>query len=72
MSNVPRLISFKDTAERLAVSRAYIYEILKNNPEFPRPVRVNGRRVAFVEAEITEFAHRRIAAREPFAKKASA
>jgi prophage regulatory protein len=44
--------------------RATIWRWVKNDPEFPKPVRVGPNMVRWIEAEIDEFFARKIARRD--------
>lgn len=58
-----RLISMTEVVDRTSISRAHIYRMLIAG-EFPRPVKVTGKRLAFVEAEVAAWVHARIAERD--------
>ncbi|PWK55593.1 helix-turn-helix transcriptional regulator [Roseicyclus mahoneyensis] len=41
MPDVPKLISVKETANLLSVSRATLYRIQKRDPRFPEPLHLS-------------------------------
>jgi prophage regulatory protein len=58
----PRLIRFNEVIKRTSKSRAAIY-VQMNGGEFPKPVRLGPKSVAFVESEINEWIEARLASR---------
>lgn len=60
--NVPRLISFNDTAKMTSLSRTMINKLRSAN-RFPVAVSLGERRIAFVRAEVEAWIDARIAAR---------
>ncbi len=57
------LLSVNEAADRCALSRVHLYRLIRRG-DFPQPVEVAPRRVAFLEPEVEEWIDRRIAARE--------
>lgn len=41
MPNLPKLMSVKETADLLSVSRATLYRIQKRDPRFPEPLHLS-------------------------------
>lgn len=58
----PRLISPKDAAVATSLSRPLL-SLMAAEGEFPKPVRLGERRIAFVRAEVEAWIDARIAAR---------
>jgi len=56
-----RLIDGKTTDTRASISRSLRHKLIKEG-NFPRPVKIGARRIAFVEAEIEEWIASRISA----------
>ncbi|MEI7837573.1 MAG: AlpA family phage regulatory protein [Planctomycetota bacterium] len=54
------LLTFKDTARRLTVSERTLWRILQTKKDFPRPVRISDRRIAFRPADVDAYCERRI------------
>jgi prophage regulatory protein len=54
-----RLITFKEAAARISLSRSEIYRRVANGT-FPTPVRLGPKRVAFVEHEVEAWIAERI------------
>ena len=63
MAERQTLISCRSVSVRTSLSRATIYRKITQDPEFPKPVPLSGRRVAWVEAEVDAYVAKRIAAR---------
>jgi prophage regulatory protein len=63
MAGGQTLITWRAVRERTSLSRATIYRKIADHPDFPRPVPLSERRVAWVEAEIDDYVAKRIAAR---------
>jgi prophage regulatory protein len=57
-----RFISFEEVLDRIPFSRMHIHRLMDAG-EFPRSVQIGAHKVAWVEAEVTEWMDRRIAAR---------
>lgn len=57
-----RLISLRDVLDRTSLSKTHTYRLI-NAGEFPRPVPLGPRRVAFVEREVEEWLQTRVDAR---------
>ena len=49
---IERFLSVKEAAVCLGMSQAWVYNQLKADPDFPRPVKLSERRKAFMEDEI--------------------
>lgn len=60
--NRPRLISMKETMGDVPFSRTMLMN-MANAGEFPKPVKLGPKRLAFVRAEVDEWIAARIAAR---------
>lgn len=58
----PRLMSPKDAAIATSLSRPLL-SLMAAEGEFPKPVRLGERRIAFVRAEVEAWIDQRIAAR---------
>lgn len=58
-----RLIRPPEVYARTGLGRSRVYEEIARG-EFPKPVRIGERAVAFVEAEVEDWIKARIAARE--------
>lgn len=57
-----QVLSIKDAAKRIGVSRTTLYELAKN-PSFPQPVAVTEARRVFVEEEFDDWLAKRAAMR---------
>lgn len=57
----PVLLPFDEVKRRVGLSRSLVFDLIARG-EFPRPVRVTAKRVAFVETEISDWIRNRIAA----------
>lgn len=60
--NAPRLMAPKEAAAATSLSRPLL-SLMADAGEFPKPVRLGERRIAFVRAEVEEWIDARIAAR---------
>jgi prophage regulatory protein len=60
--NRPRLIAPKDAAIATSLSRPLL-SLMAEAGEFPKPVKLGERRVAYVRAEVEAWIDQRIAAR---------
>ena len=60
--NLPRLMSPKDAATATSLSRSLI-SLMADEGQFPKPVSLGTRRIAFVRAEVEQWIDSRIAAR---------
>ena len=60
----PRLIRLRELMERTALSRSEVYRRLKLDPEFPKPIPLGKRNIAFIEAEVDRYLEERIAKRD--------
>lgn len=54
---IPRIIPFDDVCNALRKTRPTIYNMIKNDPKFPRPVRVGRFCTGFYEHEISFYLH---------------
>ncbi len=50
-----KLIRVDKVAEILGVSKATIYRWIKENPDFPRPVKLGKQTTAYITSEIEAF-----------------
>ncbi|WP_318012042.1 helix-turn-helix transcriptional regulator [Mesorhizobium sp. CA7] len=60
--NAPRLMAPKDAAIATSLSRPLL-TLMADAGEFPKPVRLGERRIAYVRAEVEAWIDSRIAAR---------
>lgn len=67
----PNMISVKGLAEILMLTKSSIYRLLDEDPNFPRPVRLTGRRMAFLEPEVDAYIQARIDDRDKNPKRAA-
>jgi prophage regulatory protein len=58
-----RLIRIRDVVARTGLSRGSVYDALSRG-NFPRPVKLEGRSVGFVEAEVDRWIAARVNARD--------
>lgn len=63
---IVRLIRTREACLRTGLAKSSIYDLMSQN-RFPQTVRLGGRSVAFVEAEIDEWIAERITARDTVA-----
>jgi prophage regulatory protein len=59
---MPRFIRRKAVEERTGLARSTIYQMV-NEGRFPRPVRLGGRAVAWLENEVNDWVDARITER---------
>ena len=59
---MPRFIRRKAVEERTGLARSTIYQMV-NEGRFPRPVRLGGRAVAWLETEVDDWVDARITER---------
>ena len=59
---MPRFIRRKAVEDRTGLARSTIYQMMHEG-RFPRPVRLGGRAVAWLETEINDWVDARIAER---------
>jgi prophage regulatory protein len=59
---IKSLLRIRHVIERVGLSRSAIYQRIKDG-EFPKPISLGGRAVAWVSSEIDEFIERQIAVR---------
>ena len=71
VANTPNMISVKSLAARLMLTKSSIYRLLDEDPGFPRPIRLTGRRIAFLEPEVDAYIQARIDARDQHPKRAA-
>lgn len=64
-NSVPTLLMPAQVCDRLSISDATLRRYVKNNPAFPRKVKLGPRRVAYVAAEIESYIE---TMKEPFAE----
>lgn len=57
-----RFISLRDVLARTSLSKTHTYRLI-NAGEFPRPVPLGPRRVAFIEREVDDWLQSRVDAR---------
>lgn len=50
-----RILNTKDVVFKLGVSRSTFYAMLKDDPRFPKPVRLTQQRVGYLESEIDDY-----------------
>lgn len=60
--NLPRLMSPKEAAAATSLSRPLL-TLMAAEGQFPKPVRLGERRIAFVRSEVMDWIDERIAAR---------
>lgn len=63
MSKSSRIIRLEAVKERTGLSRSTIYAKIANN-EFPKPVKITGKAVGWVETEIDQHNANKIAERD--------
>lgn len=64
MSQPKKIIRVKPgVVEKTGLCRASVYKLIKNDPSFPRPVKLGTRAVGFLENEIDDWIEKRAAAR---------
>lgn len=61
--NKPRLMNPKEAAEATSLSRTLL-TLMAAEGQFPKPVQLTERRIAFVRAEVEAWLDQRIAARQ--------
>lgn len=69
MKTVDRLLRRRDVEALIAKSRSWIYSVIDPksryyDPDFPKPIRLGGNSVAWVETEIQAWVSTRIACRD--------
>lgn len=62
-----KLIRLPAVIERTGYSRSWIYELI-NQKQFPQPIKIGSRAVAFIESEIEEFLQELISKSRAFTK----
>ncbi len=63
MEEHPTLLKLPQVIERVAISRSQLYRYL-NDGQFPRPVKVGDRGVAWLASEVEAWVHARVAERD--------
>jgi prophage regulatory protein len=58
-----RILRRRQLEARLAIGRSTIYDWLRSDPTFPRPVKIGARAVGWVESEINAWLAGRMAER---------
>jgi prophage regulatory protein len=58
-----RILRRRQLEARLGVGRSTVYDWLRSDPTFPRPVRIGARAVGWVESEINGWLAARMAER---------
>lgn len=58
-----RFLAARDVVKLTSLSRAHIYRLVSEGT-FPKPVHVDGRRVAWVQGEVEAWMRGRLAARD--------
>lgn len=66
MSHSEKLLSLTETSELVSLTRVSIWALAKAG-KFPKPVRITGRRVGFVNSEIQAWIRARIDERDAMA-----
>ena len=59
-----RFLRLKKVTEATGLPRSSVYEVMKCDPSFPKPVRISARAVAWLEEEIIEWQRACIAERD--------
>lgn len=54
----PRILSIKETSERVGLSRSSLYLLMKSG-DFPEKVQITQARIGFLEHEISEWINER-------------
>lgn len=49
------VLSYPDTARALGIGRSKVYELVRDDPSFPRPIEVTPGRRGFLIAELDEW-----------------
>jgi prophage regulatory protein len=60
---VQRVLRFPEVSEATGLKRTQI-EVLVARKEFPKPIRVSSRRIAWLESEVADWQAKRIAKRD--------
>lgn len=55
----PIFLPIEEVVRRCAISRRTVYNLIDSG-EFPKPVKIGDRRVAFVEAEVVQWQQRKM------------
>jgi prophage regulatory protein len=58
-----RILRRRQLEARLGIGRSTVYDWLRSDPSFPRPVRIGARAVGWIESEINAWLAERMAAR---------
>jgi prophage regulatory protein len=59
-----KLISINDTFKKIKVGRSTGYVLMKEDPTFPKTVKISLRRRAIIEEELEAWLQQRVAARD--------
>lgn len=59
-----KLLSLPATCDKTTLKRSTAYVLMRDDPTFPKPVKIGARRIAFVESEVDAWIDSRIAARD--------
>lgn len=70
VSNAPVILRRKQVEARVGLRRSSLYQPIANGT-FPQRIRIGARVVGWVESEISDWLHRRIAESQPNAKEAA-
>lgn len=58
------LIALTAFLKATSLSRSSAYVLMRDDPDFPQPVKVGARRIAFVESEVNDWVASRIQQRD--------
>jgi prophage regulatory protein len=64
MDDMKRFLRIKEASRITGVPRSSLYELMRDDPTFPKLVKLNKRTKAFVEEELAEWIEQRIAERD--------
>jgi prophage regulatory protein len=59
-----RVLRLPALQEKLGLRHSAVYQRLRDDPSFPKPIRLGGRAVGWVEDEIDEWLRQRAAERD--------
>jgi prophage regulatory protein len=62
--NQIRIIRRKELEARLGLARSTIYDLLRSDPSFPRPVKIGARAIGWVSKEVEDWLASRMARRD--------
>jgi prophage regulatory protein len=63
IKTAPTILRRKQLEARLSLARSTIYDLLRHDESFPKPVRLGRRAVGWIEAEVDAWLASRMAAR---------